>query len=330
MGPIPGPGLSKDIELGNCTQVDAEEIEVDAFQSGLGNAGDGCTQLLSVGGDQTGCGDLMVVLVAGELLGCQALQGLDDQLGVLQGLGEDVVDGLTDDGEQGDQDQQGDECPQAAAHAHGRAFFTLQSLNFFILLLLVVGVLLLDLLDTGLQTGHLHHALLGLGIDGSQDSLNDEGENDHGKAIVGSQVIQETQQPTEGNSDQITQLKCKKHFSFTSLRYGIVSVGVVEGIAAQDAPQGQKPSLQGAIFFNGFVGVGGTGGLKPAHGWIGRGNVALVKANQSEEQFFHWRNLKRSVSLRTSAHTGVAIPTRFQAGRMVEGDSHASLRTGSE
>ena len=169
------------------------------------------------------CGnDLIIVAVVGEQLRCQTLDGRNNLSSHLSSFAQDVSDGFTDNGEQGEQDQQGNKAPQTAAHTHGSALFLLQLLNFFILLLLVMGISSLDILDAGLQTGHLHHALLGLGVDGSQHQLHNQSKQNHGKTVVAGQVVQNAQQPAKRHGNQIGQFKCKKHFvsSFMVLRHG--------------------------------------------------------------------------------------------------------------
>ena len=108
----------------------------------------------------------------------------------------DVGDGLADNGKQGKQNQNGNEAPQAAA-AHGNALGLLKLLDGLVLALGVVRILLLDGLHPGRQTGHLHHALLGLRVQGHQNQLHDDGEQDHGDAVVVGGFIQNRQQPPE-------------------------------------------------------------------------------------------------------------------------------------
>ena len=70
------------------------------------------------------------------------------------------------------------------------------------------GVAALDLLHLGLETGHLHHALLALCGDGQQSHLDADGEEDHGDAVVIGDLVQPAHQPAEGDRDQIPKLKC--------------------------------------------------------------------------------------------------------------------------
>lgn len=62
------------------------------------------------------------------------------------------------------------------------------------------------------------------------------------------------------------------------------------GIAAQYAPNGEAAAFPYAKALNGFDGVGRTGGQKPAGRPRMRGNMFLIKPNQSNQQPFHWGN----------------------------------------
>ena len=71
------------------------------------------------------------------------------------------------------------------------------------------------------------------------------------------------------------------------VRYGVVGVGVVEGMASHQPFEGQPPSLDTAILTDGFVGVSGTRGTKPTHGRKCGRNKPLIKADHCEHYFFH-------------------------------------------
>ena len=86
---------------------------------------------------------------------------------------EHIHNGLTDHGVQGQQQQHGHKAPQAAA-AHGHALFLVQLLDGLVLAVGVVGIAALDVLHSGGQAGHLHHALLGLGGNGQQNQLHQQ------------------------------------------------------------------------------------------------------------------------------------------------------------
>ena len=200
-----------DFPVGNGAQIDAQKIKVDALQRLGADAGDGGGDVGCIGGDGACRDHLIVVGIAGEQIRRLCLDHLDDLGGDLRALTQNVDDGLTDDGKQGEQNQHGNQTPQAAAEAHGSAFLPLQLLDGFVLLLLIVGILALDLLNAGLHTGHLHHALLGLGVDGQQNELDDDGEKNHGDTVIAGGLIQEAQQPAEGDGDDIGQVEREKH-----------------------------------------------------------------------------------------------------------------------
>ena len=208
-----------ELPLGNGAQVDAQEAKVDAFQRSLGDAGNGSLQLGSVLGDILGSGNLVIVTASCgvEQIGIDGLDGLHDQVCVFNGLAQQVTDGLTDHGKQRNQNQHGHQAPQAAAAAHGCAFFLLQLLDGLILLLLIICVFTLNFLNTGLKTGHLHHALFALCGDGQQNQLHDDRKEDHGHTIVTQQAVKLIQQPAEGNGDQVGEFKCQKHRHTSSL-----------------------------------------------------------------------------------------------------------------
>ena len=188
--PIPHPAGREDIELGHCAQVNAQKIEIDAGENDLADAGDGGAQLRCILRNQLRGDDLLVGSIGSEHIRRSRLNDLHDLLRRVGGLHQDVGDGLADNGEQGKQNQNRNEAPQAAA-AHGNALGFLKFLNGLILTLGVVRVFLLDGLHLGRQTGHLHHALLGLRVQGQQDQLHDDGEQDHGDAVVVGRFIQD-------------------------------------------------------------------------------------------------------------------------------------------
>ena len=119
---------------------------------------------------------------------------------------EHVHDGLPDYGIQRDQQQHGHEAPQAAA-AHGDALFLIQLLNGLVLPVGVVGVAALDVLHSGGQTGHLHHALLGLGGNGQQHQLHQNSEEDQSHTIAVRQPVQQFHQVAEGHLNDVGNLE---------------------------------------------------------------------------------------------------------------------------
>jgi hypothetical protein len=136
------------------------------------------------------------------------LDGLDDGTGHLGSSAQHVLNGITKHIVKGQQDQHGQQAPQAAATTHGCAFFLLQFLNGFILLLLIVGVFFLNRLDLGLQARHFHGAFFALCGHGQQNQLHDHGKKDDGKAVVSNGVIQEIQQLAKGDHHDICDIKC--------------------------------------------------------------------------------------------------------------------------
>lgn len=61
-----------------------------------------------------------------------------------------------------------------------------------------------------------------------------------------------------------------------------------KGVAAQDAPEGKCAALEGAVFGDGFDGVGGTAGHKPAGGpAFEGGEVLLIKTDDGDEAVFN-------------------------------------------
>ena len=73
----------------------------------------------------------------------------------------------------------------------------LDLLDSFPLLLRIVGVLFLCLLDQGLDTGHLHHALLALCGNGQKNQTHDHSEDDQRNTVVGGELIQKVQKIAE-------------------------------------------------------------------------------------------------------------------------------------
>ena len=106
-------------------------------------------------------------------------------------------EGLTDDGIKCDQEGKRDQRPEAAGHRVD-ALFAVKLLHLLIEFLLVALVAALQLLNLGLQAGLAHHALLALGLEGREDQVDDEREEQDRRAVVPRQVIQPDKQPREG------------------------------------------------------------------------------------------------------------------------------------
>ena len=293
MSPVPDPGGAENVELGHSAQIDAQEIEVDTGQSDVLDGGNGGLQLLGVHGDGLGGRDFIVVAVLGEDLGSDFLQNADDLGDRLLRFHQNIGDGLTDNGVQRNQNQHGNEAPQAAT-GHGHAFVLIQLLGQLILLLGVVGVAALNVLNLGGQTGHTHHALFRFGVDGGQNGLHRQSKDNQGNTIVVGCVVQKRQQPAKGNGDDVAEFECKNHW-LSSLenvgkqgsRNGVVDIPFVEGIAAQETLQGEKTALPCPVLANCLHGVGAAGRPKPAPCRKKRGNTALIKANERQQNDFH-------------------------------------------
>ena len=144
----------------------------------------------------------MVIGVAGEELRVNALDDLDDLIGHVQILVEHVDNGLTHHGVQRDQQQHGHKAPQAAA-AHGYALFSVELLHGLVLPVGIIGIAALNVLHSGGQAGHFHHALFGLGSDGQQHQLHQNGEQNQGHTVVTGDPIQKLHQVAKGNLNDI-------------------------------------------------------------------------------------------------------------------------------
>ena len=202
MGPVPGPAGSEHIQGGHSTQVDADKAEVDAAQGQLTDAGNGGLDGLGVLGNVLGRNHLVIIGVAGEELGVDALNHLYHLVGNVQVLMKHIDNGLPDNGVKGNQQQHGHEAPQAAA-AHGNALFLIKLLQSLVLAVGVVGIAALDILHSGSQPGHLHHALFGLGGDGQQHQLHNHGKQNQGRAVVSGKPVKQFHQIAEGNLNHI-------------------------------------------------------------------------------------------------------------------------------
>ena len=105
-----------------------------------------------------------------------------------------VVDGLTNDGVEDHQDNEGDEGPQAAAHGVD-LLLGVELLDLLIVALPVVAVLLLQLLHLALEHVHLDHAALALQGQGEQHHLDHQREQDQRQAVAAAEVIKNLEQP---------------------------------------------------------------------------------------------------------------------------------------
>ena len=124
------------------------------------------------------------------------------QTGVLAAEVHEVDDGFPDDIVQGHQNGQRQKAPQAPAHGVD-ALFLVELLHLLVHLDAVIGVLFLDLLHLPGHPVHADHALLGLHLEGQQDQLDDQREQDQGHAVGPCQVVKQTDQPCERCTDPV-------------------------------------------------------------------------------------------------------------------------------
>ena len=110
---------------------------------------------------------------------------------------------LADDGVQGDQNGQGNETPEAAAHGADALFFV-ELLHLLIHFCLIVGILLLDLLHLAGHAVHPDHALLGLDLEGQHDELDDNGEQNDSQTVGIGQVVKQLDQRGEGDTNVVS------------------------------------------------------------------------------------------------------------------------------
>ena len=114
----------------------------------------------------------------------------------------EVDDGLPDDIVQGHQNGQRQKAPQAPAHGVD-ALFLVELLHLLIHFYAVIGVLFLDLLHFPGHPIHADHALLRLHLEGQQDQLDDQGEQDQRYAVRAGQIVKQADQPCERCTDPV-------------------------------------------------------------------------------------------------------------------------------
>ena len=185
-------GEAADSAPGRLDQVNPQEVVVDVHPAGML-----CNEVGELAVNDVGNGDLLIA-GAGHDLNAGAFNQTSGrihyrQTGVLAAEVHEVDNGLPDDIVQGHQNGQGQKAPQAAAHGI-EALFLVELLHLLLHLQLVVGVFLLDLLHLAGHAAHPHHALLGLHLEGQQDQLDDQREQDQGHAVGPCQVVKQPQQ----------------------------------------------------------------------------------------------------------------------------------------
>ena len=173
--------------MGNLGQVhDAQEVKVDGedLVASLTNGGLDGIQVL--GGNQrsqvqlivSGVGKALARLLQPAHIHCHGVPVYHFGNGIEHttiGNAHHVVNGLTDDGVEDHQDNEGDEGPQAAAHGID-LLLGVELLDLLIVALPVVAVLLLQLLHLALEHVHLDHAALALQGQGEQHHLDHQRE----------------------------------------------------------------------------------------------------------------------------------------------------------
>ena len=106
-------------------------------------------------------------------------------------------DGPVDDLVQGQQEEQGQEGPQAPAHGVD-ALLLIELCQLLLVFLLIFGVLLLQLRLLAGQASHTDHAALGLHLEGKEYQLQDQTEEDDGHTVGPGDGIHPAQQGGKG------------------------------------------------------------------------------------------------------------------------------------
>ena len=150
---------------------------------------------LLVGGGLAGGGGL---IAHGLGQGADAVNGLG-------GHGHKVPQGHADDVIQRNQNGEGQEGPEAAAHGVD-ALPGVQVGHFLVLLLLIVGVAHLDVLDFALHAVHPQHALLALELEGQNHDFHHQGEQNQRQTVGAGDAVKQARQPCEGNTDIVSEL----------------------------------------------------------------------------------------------------------------------------
>ena len=154
--------------------------------------------LAEVLGDAAGDADFLIGLLARDFK-AQARQRLPDGFQRFQCLFPGHVDQhkvdhrAADDAVQGDQDGQGQEAPEAAAHRIDVLLF-IELLDLHRIAFLVVSAALFDLLHARIHPGHVHRIALGFRAGIEHDQLDDHGKQDDGQAIGACEGEQDVQQ----------------------------------------------------------------------------------------------------------------------------------------
>ena len=160
-------------------------------------------KLRKIIGDELGKADLLIALAHELSIVAQGGgKGRDLRHDVL-GEQHEAAERLADDGIERDEDGEGQEAPEAAAHGV-HALLRVEELHLLIHALGIVGVFRLDLFHLGLEEIHAHHALFRLHLEGQRDELHDEREEHQRPAVGAGQLIEGAQDPGEGNANVVT------------------------------------------------------------------------------------------------------------------------------
>ena len=155
-------------------------------------------------------------------------EGLLDQLHI-----GDIAHGVEHAEQDGPLQQHG----QAAAH--GVVVFFFHQLSLFLLqALLIVAILLLQLIELGLNLAHFAHALAGFYFKGGQHRADQHGEDDDGDAVIMDQPVdplQDLAQPYRDKKRIHRSILVLPDDGIHSLGNGIIAP-LGKGVAAQQPP----------------------------------------------------------------------------------------------
>ena len=133
--------------------------------------------------------DLVIGLV-GRNKACILSRPLGDLLNALRAYAHHLLQRLANDTVQCDDDRERKQAPEAAGHGVD-ALFTVKLGDLLLILFLVIGILFLQRLHLGLETGGAHHALLALCHERQKNEVNYESKEDDGNTVVLSPIVQE-------------------------------------------------------------------------------------------------------------------------------------------
>ena len=201
--PAAGGELTEEI-LGDVGKIHAKEVVVQVDKTG-----ELAVKLRPVLVDELRQIDLVVGRSLSRRAGhvAQRHRKLSDLGDDLVGQGHEVAQGGADDVVQGDKDGEGQEGPQAAGHGVD-TLAGVEVGDLLLLLLLVVGVPLLDLLHLAVHTPHAEHTLLAFQLEGKENQLHHEGEEDQRDTVGACPRVEQAGEPRERHTDIVAEL-CK-------------------------------------------------------------------------------------------------------------------------